>query len=124
MIIRKFNENYSDGKQVLCIYDTGGVVDKTIIFDNEEQMNTYILNFVNNFISDYTLSELDFEGYKSIQDENGDYVITDPKEAYDWLNDWNQNSEPTLSICNYEEEKNVKLDNRIAIAISSKQYNL
>jgi len=129
MKIRKFNEGeFNEPKKVLCIYNAGGYVEKTIIFDNHREMNNFILNFVNNFILDVTLDEFDKvyfeEELKSIKDEEGNYIIIDPDTAYEWLNTYNDSSEPTLSICNYQEMKNVKLDDRIAIALSANKYNL
>lgn len=127
MKIRKFNENKeSDSRRILCIYDSGGYVYRTIVFDDNDQMYNYILNFVNGFLSEIDIDEesINEHEYEVIKDEDGKFILTDPIEAYNWLNDWNSNSEPTLGICNYEEEKNVKLDDRIAIAISSNKYNL
>jgi hypothetical protein len=127
MKIRKFNEKKSEAKKILLVYDTGGFVKRAIVFDNENEMNTFILNFVNDYILNIEDEDFNFQDWgvtNLAQDKDGNYIIAEPFEAYKWLNIYNESNEPTLSWCDYEEEKNVQLDSRIEIALSAKQYNL
>ena len=128
MKIKRFNESneFSSPKRILCVYDAGGTVRKTIVFDSVEELNNHILNFVNEFIIGVEFDEDFWEDFdiEVVKDQDGNWVITDPDEAYDWLNTYNDSSEPTLGICNYEEIKNVKIEDRITLAMSANKYNL
>jgi len=117
----------------LCFYDAGGTVKDVILFDNEKDRKNYIINYVNNSIlDDYDEYELDIESYISkiehidniIRDENNIPMFFDSENASIWYNDFNENNEDTFSLSDCKIEKNIKLDDRLSIALSTKKYNL
>ena len=76
MKIQKFNEKsdgeYEDfstcyhefkylGNKVLLFYDVGAEVTQSIIFKDQENLENYILNYVNEYITHELIEEEDFE---------------------------------------------------------------
>ena len=134
MKIRKFNRLTEatilekTNQYILCEYDAGGTVVKTILFDTTAEMDIYLLNEVNDFILDARVNEesmdiLDEEIDYTL-DENNIPIITNADHAYNWINEFNNSSEPTYVTSILQKTKNLKLDPRIAIHIDAKKYNL
>jgi len=110
---------------------------ETWMFLTKEDLNNYILNYVNGDISDiYQEEEQDDKilitpsEYGSYNDENGIPTFTNPDEALEWFNDnsadldggqynkWQLDSDVVLLI------QNVELNDRIKKVIDLKKYNL
>ena len=106
MKIKKFNEDiqYNFGYEkcqeseysALIFYDAGGTVTECILFDDWDDLQNYIINYVNNFINSEEIIEIEdkYNQYKDLKNNE----FSDWESAFEWFNHFNKDTEPTIDI--------------------------
>jgi hypothetical protein len=136
MKIKKFNEEittYSECEEsdyiAFIIYDRSGLIHNLILFNNPENLDNYIINFVNNFIAQKI--KLDSEFILDTIKEYNDNIILDnsiPKfidgdNAFRWYNEY-YGENVMIEIVGCDNAKNVQLEDIVKMGRDAKKYNL
>lgn len=132
MKIKKFNEDiqYNFGYEkceeskysALIFYDAGGTVTECILFDDWNDLQNYITNYVNNFIDSEEIVVVYDHSFDKKDLKNNEF--TDWESAFLWFNHYSKDTEPTIDIidnCKYA--KDIKLGEWKSIK-AGKNYNL
>jgi hypothetical protein len=128
-------ENQSTNAYVFSVIHLDGNTTDNYVFMKKEDMENYILNYVNQDIietygSDDQESLIQYEptDYDScIEDEDGVPGFTNWEKAFEWYNDNYINNEEISMRIDYNECKfvsNVQLDDRTKKLIDIKNYNI
>ena len=126
-MIKSFNFGYEKCEEseysALIFYDAGGTVKECILFDDWDDLQNYITNYVNNFISSEEIVVVDkYDQYKDLKNNE----FTEWESAFYWFNHYNKDTEPTIDIIdnkNCQYAKNIELGDW-KIQKNAKKYNL
>lgn len=140
MKIKKFNESaiYKDElvnmfssypKIVALLLYEVDTIDEILLFYDIEDIENYILNYVNDFILDnYDEQSDDIDITTKFYSPT--YLIYGEtpmfkyyQAAINWYNEFNKN-QLSIEIVKCNNEKNVKLNDNLKTALSTKKYNI
>lgn len=124
MKIQKFNEN-TNKNFFYCAIMYDSQIDQSYIFDDEDDMDNWILNYVNSELPkelDWILDDYVEHGLYKIDDD--EYVFLYANDALRWFNSDGGRHVEILYDLNVDILKDVKLKYNVEQLRNTKKYNL